>query len=111
MKLVVAYVDPEQFEGIRETLVGLGFPSLSALNAAGTTPEATVTTSYRGATTEQHSRAKARLECIVGDEHVQTVVENVIEGGGERTFVYVVAVESAHPLDTVTSDEVPVAAG
>src|SRR3954464_4581635 len=111
MKMVVGYVAPERFEDIRKALLDLGFPSLSALSAAGTTPEATVTTSYRGATTEQHSRAKARLECIVGDDHVQTVVENVIEGGGERTFVYVVAVESAYPLDTVTSDELPVAAG
>src|SRR3954466_7434934 len=110
MKLVVAYVDPEQFEGIRETLVGLGFPSLSALNAAGTTPDATVTTSYRGAVTEQHSRAKARLECVVGDEHAQTVVDAVLADGGERTFVYVIAVESAFPLDAVKVDEA-VAAG
>src|SRR3954468_7221841 len=108
MKLVVAYVDPEQFEGIRETLVGLGFPSLSALSAAGTTPEATVTTTYRGASTEQHSRAKARLECVVGDEHASTVVDTVLAEGGERTFVFVVAVESAFPVDTIKVDEVAV---
>ena len=34
MKLVVAYVDPQRFERIREVLLGLGFPSLSAVSAA-----------------------------------------------------------------------------
>src|SRR5215213_11064352 len=98
MKLVVAYVDPEHFEEIRESLLGLGFPSLSALSAAGTVPEATVTATYRGAAVEQHSRPKARLECVVGDDHATTVVDTVLDEGGERTFVFVVAVESAFPV-------------
>src|SRR3954452_17470960 len=105
MKLVTAYVDPHNFEGIREALVGLGFPSISAISAAGTAPEATVTTTYRGATTESHSRAKARLECVVGDEHVSTVVDTVLNEGDERTFVFVVNVESAYPVDTIKLDD------
>lgn len=104
MKMVVAYVAPESFEDIRRSLLDLGFPSLSALSAAGTTPEATVTTTYRGTQTESHSRAKARLECVVGDEHAETVVETVLAEGGEHSFAFVVAVESAYPLDTVKLD-------
>src|SRR3954452_13536425 len=111
MKMVVAYVDPDRFDTIRAALLGLGFPSLSALSAAGTAPEATVTTSYRGAVTEQHSRAKARLECIVGDDHASTVVDTVLAEGGERAFVFVVAVESAYPVDTVKLDEAEVPVG
>jgi nitrogen regulatory protein PII len=108
MKMVVAYVDPERFDGIREALLGLGFPSLSALSAAGTVPEAMVTATYRGAAIERHSRPKARLECVVGAEHASTVVETVLKDGGERTFVFVVAVESAYPADMVMQDEVAV---
>jgi nitrogen regulatory protein PII len=104
MKLVVAYVDPEHFEEIRESLLGLGFPSLSALSAAGTVPEATVTATYRGAPVEQHSRPKSRLECVVGDDHASTLVDTVVKIGGERSFVFVVPVESAHPLDTIKDD-------
>jgi nitrogen regulatory protein P-II 1 len=104
MKMVVGYVAPERFEAIRTALLDLGFPSLSALSAAGTSPEATVTTTYRGATTEQHSRSKSRLECIVGDEHAQTVVDTLLSEGGEHSFAFVVAVESAYPLDTVKLD-------
>lgn len=108
MKLVVAYVDPERFEAIREALLGLGFPSLSAGSAAGTVPEATVTSTYRGAEIEQHSRPKARLECIVGADHVSTVVDTVLEEGGERTFVFVVPVESAYPVETIKTGDVAV---
>ena len=105
MKMVVAYVAPERFETIREALLNLGFPSLSALSAAGTSPEATVTTMYRGAETTQHSRAKARLECVVGSDHADTVVETVLKEGGESPFVFVVPVESAYPLETVKIDD------
>jgi len=105
MKMVVGYVDPDRFEAIREVLLGLGFPSLSALSASGTVPEATVTTTYRGATMEQHSRAKARLECVVGDDHATTMVDTILAEGGDRTFVFVVPVESAFPEDTVKLDE------
>ena len=111
MKLVVAYVAPDRFEEIRKALLDLGFPSLSALSADGTTPDATVTTTYRGVNMESHARAKSRLECVVGDEHAPTVVDTVLREGGEHTFAFVVAVENAYPLDTVKLDEeeVPVA--
>ena len=111
MKMVVAYVAPERFEGIREALLELGFPSLSALSAAGTMPEAEVTATYRFTQIEQHSRAKARLECVVGDDHAQTVVDTVLREGDEHTFVFVLAVESAYPLDSVKLDSAQVTTG
>ncbi len=111
MKMVVAYVDTERFEQIREDLLGLGFLSLSVSNANGSVPEATVSGTYRGATIERHLRPKARLECVVGAEHVSTVVETVIRDGGERTFVFVVPVEQAYPAAAVKTEGVAVQAG
>ena len=111
MKMVVAYVDPERFEQIREDLLGLGFLSLSVLSANGSVPEATVSGSYRGATIERHLRPKARLECVVGAEHAATVVDTVVKVGGERTFAFVVPVEQAHPEERVKSDGVALQAG
>jgi nitrogen regulatory protein PII len=75
-----------------------------------TSPEATLTATYRGAAVEQHSRPKARLECVVGADHASTVVETVIKDGGERSFVFVVPVESAYPAETIKTD-VPLPAG
>ncbi len=106
MKMVVAYIDPDRFEGIREALRDLGFGTLSLLSATGSVPETTLSGSYRGATVEGHSRPKARLECIVGADHTDTVVETVIKNGGERSFVFVIPVEQAHPAESVRTDVV-----
>jgi nitrogen regulatory protein PII len=110
MKMVVAYVDPERFEPIREELLELGFLSLSVLSANGSVPEATMSGSYRGATIERHLRPKARLECVVGDDQASTVVDTVVAVGGERSFVFVVPVEQAYPADSVKTGEVAVEA-
>jgi len=111
MKMVVAYVDPERFEPIREELVDLGFGSLSVISANGSVPEATMSGSYRGASIERHLRPKARLECVVGAEHAPTVIDTVLKHGADRTFVFVVPVEEAHPAGTVKTGAVAVEAG
>jgi nitrogen regulatory protein PII len=105
MKMVVAYVDRDRFEPIREELLELGFLSLSVLDARGSFPEATVTGHYRGAALEEHTRPKSRLECVVGGEQVSTVIDTVLKHGGERTFAFVAAVEQTYPTATVQVDE------
>jgi nitrogen regulatory protein PII len=111
MKMVVAYVEPERFDQIREDLLELGFSSLSVLSANGSVPEATMSGTYRGATIERHLRPKARLECVVGDEHASTVVDAVLKLGADRSFVFVVPVELAYPETTIKTDAVAVEAG
>ena len=111
MKMVVAYVEPERFEEIREDLLELGFVSLSVLSANGSVPEPTMSGTYRGATIERHLRPKARIECIVGASHVSTVVDTVLKHGADRSFVFVVPVEQAFPAETVKTDAVAVEAG
>jgi nitrogen regulatory protein PII len=103
MKMVVAYVEPERFEEIREELLSLGFLSISVLSANGSTPESTVTGSYRGAKLERHLRPKTRIEAVVAEDAASTVVEAIVRTGGERTFVTVMAVEEAYPEDLVKS--------
>src|ERR687897_992949 len=103
MKMVVAYVDPDRFEEIREDLLELGFVSISVLNASGSTPEATMTGSYRGAKLERHLRPKARIEAVVADDAVATVVETVVRIGGEHTFVVAPPVGEPHPAELVKS--------
>jgi len=111
MKMVVAYVDSDRFERIREDLLGLGFLSLSVLSASGSVPEAIVSGTYRGAAIEGHLRPKARLECVVGADYVSTVIDTVLKDGGERSFVFVVPVEQSYPTGTIKTDEVAVQAG
>jgi nitrogen regulatory protein PII len=103
MKMVVAYVDPERFDEIREELLSLGFLSISVLSANGSTPEPVVSGTYRGAKLERHLRPKTRIEAVVADDASSTVVDAIVRTGGDRTFVTVMAVEEAHPEDLVKS--------
>ena len=111
MKMVVAYIEREGFEPIREELLGLGFLSVSAWEAAGSVPEAMVTGQYRGTTLETHLRPKTRLECVVGDEEVSTVVDVVLKNTEDKRFVFVVPVEQVYPTDTVKSADTAAAVG
>ena len=111
MKMVVAYVEPERFEQIREDLLESGIDSLSVLSANGSVPEATMSGSYRGATIERHLRPKARLECVVGADHATSVVETVLKHGAERSFVFVLPVDEAYPTTTVKTGPVAVETG
>lgn len=104
MKLVVAYIEPGVTERLREELLALGFRAFSSWDATGAVPDGTVTGQYRGTAIETHSRPKTRIECVVGDEHVPTVVDKVLELGGDRKFAFVLDVDSAFPMDTVTAD-------
>ena len=103
MKMVVAYVDPDRFDEIREDLLELGFLSISVLNASGSTPEPTMTGSYRGAKLERHLRPKARVEAVVADDAVATVSETIMRIGGEHSFLVVLPVDEAHPAELVKS--------
>jgi nitrogen regulatory protein PII len=103
MKMVVAYVDPARFDEIREDLLELGFLSISVLNASGSTPEATMTGSYRGAKLERHLRPKSRIEAVVADEAVETVVETILSVAGDHKFVVVQPVDEAYPAELVKS--------
>ncbi len=106
MKMVVAYVDRDKFEPIREELLDSGFLSLSVWEASGSVPEAMVAGTYRGVPVERHLRPKSRLECVVGAEHTRTVVDTVLKHGGERTFAFVFPIEEAYPSDTIKGETV-----
>ena len=108
MKMVVAYVEPERFEPIREDLLELGFVSLSVLDASGSVPEPMATGTYRGAKVERHLRPTTRIECVVGADHAPTVIDTVLKHGVERTFVVVLPVEQALPAETVKTEPLAV---
>jgi nitrogen regulatory protein PII len=101
MKLIVAYIDAGEFEPFREELVGLGIPTLSIADAGGAMPTPPVAGSYRGTAFESHVRPKVRLECVVGDELVPTVVETALKHEGKGAFTFVMPVEQAQPASYV----------
>ena len=109
MKMVVAYVRHEAFEPIRTELLDLGFPSLSITEVKGSGRQKGITEKYRGAEVTNYLRPKIKVECVVADKDVQTIVDTVLKharlgsiGDGK---IFVVPVEEAYRIRTGESGE------
>src|ERR1044071_8770672 len=99
MKMVVGYIRHEAFEPIRMELLGLGFPSLSISEVKGSGRQKGITERYRGAELTNYLRPKIKLECVVADRDVQTIVDTVLKHGRTGQVgdgkVFVLPVEEA----------------
>ena len=79
MKKVEAYIRHEAFEPIRMELLTLGFPSLSISEVKGSGRQKGITERYRGAELTNYLRPKVKLECVVADRDVQTIVDTILK--------------------------------
>ena len=109
MKKIEAFIRHQAFEPIREELLRLGFPSLSISEVKGSGRQRGITERYRGAEVTNYLRPKVRLECVVADEDVQTVVDTILRhartgqiGDGK---IFVLGVEEAYRIRTGESGE------
>jgi nitrogen regulatory protein PII len=109
MKMVVAYVRHEAFEPIRTELLNLGFPSLTISEVKGSGRQKGITERYRGAELTNYLRPKVKIECVVSDRDVQTIVDTVLKHGRTGAVgdgkVFVLAVEQAFRVRTGESGE------
>ncbi len=109
MKKVEAYIRHEAFEPIRVELLELGFPSISVTEAKGSGRQAGITERYRGAELTSWLRPKIKIECVVADEDVQTIVDTIIKHGQTGRVgdgkIFVIAVEQAWRVRTGESGE------
>jgi nitrogen regulatory protein P-II 1 len=109
MKMVVAYIRHEAFEPIREELLERGFPSISISEVKGSGRQRGVTERYRGASVTNYLRPKVKLECVVAERDVGTVVDTILRhartgeiGDGK---VFLLPVEEAWRIRTGESGE------
>jgi nitrogen regulatory protein PII len=109
MKLVMAYVRHEAFEPIRTELLGLGFPSLTISEVKGSGRQKGITERYRGSDLTNYLRPKVKLECVVADRDVQTIVDTVLRHGRTGEVgdgkVFVLGVEESYRVRTGESGE------
>jgi nitrogen regulatory protein PII len=109
MKMVVAYVRHEGFEPIRHELLELGFPSLSIAEVKGSGRQRGVTEKYRGSQVTNYLRPKIKIECVVADEDVPTIVDTILKhartGAVGDGKVFVMPVEEAYRIRTGESGE------
>ncbi len=109
MKKVEAFIRHEAFEPIRNDLLALGFPSLTISEVKGSGRQKGITERYRGAELTNYLRPKVKIECVVADRDVRTIVDCVLKhartgevGDGK---VLVMPVEEAFRVRTGESGE------
>ncbi|RMH84205.1 MAG: P-II family nitrogen regulator [Calditrichaeota bacterium] len=80
MKLIVAYIRPEQLNGVKQALYDARVFKISVTNALGCGEEHGYHEDYRGAGVEVDLLKKVRLEIAVNEDFVQPTVSAIIEG-------------------------------
>ncbi len=80
MKLIVAYIQPERLNAVKQSLYDKEVFKLSVTNALGCGQQKGYHESYRGVDIEVNLLKKLRLEIAVNDEFVQQTVDAIVAG-------------------------------
>ena len=80
MKLIIAYIQPERLNSVKQALYERQVYKMSVSNALGCGQQMGYQHLYRGAIEEVTLLKKVRLAIAVHDEFVQKTVDGIIEG-------------------------------
>ena len=80
MKLIIAYVQPERLNAVKQALYERQVFKMSITNALGCGQQRGYHETYRGADIEVNLLKKIRIEIAVNEDFVQAATEGVIEG-------------------------------
>ena len=80
MKLIIAYIQPEKLNDVKQALYEREVFKVSVTNALGCGQQRGYTESYRGVAMEVNLLKKVRLEIAVNEGFVQPTVDAIIKG-------------------------------
>jgi nitrogen regulatory protein P-II 2 len=80
MKLIIAYIQPERLNSVKQSLYEKEVYRMSVMNALGCGQQKGYHETYRGSDVEVNLLKKVRIEVAVNDEYVDTTVEAIIKG-------------------------------
>lgn len=80
MKLIIAYIQPERLNAVKQALYDKDVFKMSVTNALGCGQQKGYHENYRGVDIEVNLLKKVRLEIAVNDEFVDRTVDAVIAG-------------------------------
>ena len=86
MKLVIAYVQPERLNAVKQALYSREIYKMSVTNALGCGQQRGFHETYRGADIEVNLLKKVRLEIAVNDDFVEPTVQGITEGARTGTI-------------------------
>jgi len=80
MKLIVAYIQPERLNSVKQALYEREIYKMSVTNALGCGEQKGYHETYRGAEIEVTLLKKVRIEIAVNDVFIQPAIEGIIQG-------------------------------
>jgi len=80
MKLVIAYIQPERLNDVKQALYAADVFKMSVSNALGCGQQRGYHETYRGVDMEVNLLKKVRIEIAVNEDFVRPTVEAIIKG-------------------------------
>lgn len=80
MKLIIAYIQPERLNNVKQTLYEAGITKMSVTNSLGCGQQGGFHETYRGVDIEVNLLKKVRLEIGVNDDYVKPTIDAIIKG-------------------------------
>jgi nitrogen regulatory protein P-II 1 len=80
MKLIIAYIQPEALNDVKQALYDAEIYKMSVTNAMGCGQQKGYHETYRGADIEVNLLKKVRIEIGVNDEFVEATTDAIIKG-------------------------------
>ena len=80
MKLIIAFIQPEKLNSVKQALYEREIFKMTVTNALGCGQQKGYHESYRGVDVEVNLLKKVRMEVAVNDEFVDPAVEAIIKG-------------------------------
>jgi nitrogen regulatory protein P-II 1 len=80
MKLIIAYIQPEKLDDVKQELVKGQIAKMSVTNSLGCGQQGGYHETYRGVDMEVNLLQKVRLEIAVNDDFVDKAVKAIIKG-------------------------------
>jgi nitrogen regulatory protein P-II 2 len=80
MKLIIAYIQPEKLNDVKQELYKAEVFKMSVTNSMGCGQQKGYHESYRGVDTEVNLLKKIRLEIAVNEDFIEKAVQAIIKG-------------------------------
>jgi len=80
MKLVMAYIQPEKLNDVKQSLYAADVFKISVTNAMGCGQQKGYHETYRGVDVEVNLLKKTRLEIAVNADYVQATIDAIVKG-------------------------------
>jgi len=79
MKLIIAYIQPERLNDVKQELFKQEITKMSVTNSLGCGQQGGFTETYRGVEIEVNLLQKVRLEIAINDDYVEKVTTAIIK--------------------------------